>query len=62
MADLEIDFKFFVEGIFLVRFRYEIYINTFDLKNFHSLCPGFGRDWRHHWQFPRHSLVLQEGD
>ena len=27
MADLEIDFKFFVEGIFLVRFRYEIYIS-----------------------------------
>ena len=26
MADLEIDFKFFVEGIFLVRFGYEIYI------------------------------------
>ena len=59
MADLEIDFKFFVEGIFLVRFDMK-YI--FDLKKFHSLCPGFGRDWRHHWQFPRHCLVLQEGD
>ena len=60
MADLEIDFKFFVEGIFLVRFRYEMYILSEEIQ-FPIQCPGFGRDWRHHWQFPRHCLVLQEG-